>query len=307
MTIPRFPDGARVCFVGDSLIARNQYLPIIIDCYRRNFPGSGICFFNCGVSGGTADFACQSFVSDVLFRHPTHVVVAFGVNDSGCDTLSRPRSPKRYESLKKRYERYKKRLSELCELITANGIELILCTPAPYDEYTETTVPALRGGAVLLCEYAAYVRTLAKEKGYRLVDFHDCLSTALQLNELETPLFEADHIHPTRHGFYLMAKYFLTTQSLNAPEEELSLPSYFSEWREKLFFYRSINAVECMIIGDYSLPLEQKYEIVHRFLSEGKWTNDYFEIICKRYLEFKHREADLAQEIDDIYNRDILF
>ena len=119
MNIPRFPNGARVCFVGDSLVARNQYLPIIIDCYKKSLPHSAIRFFNCGVSGGTADFAVQSFACDVLSHHPTHVVVAFGVNDSGRDTLASERSTRRYEKLLARYELYKKRLAELCALVTA--------------------------------------------------------------------------------------------------------------------------------------------------------------------------------------------
>ncbi|MBR3894938.1 MAG: SGNH/GDSL hydrolase family protein [Clostridia bacterium] len=305
MSIPRFPNGSRVCFIGDSLVARNQYLPFIIDCYRKNFPGAGIRFFNCGVSGGTADFAVQSFDADVLPHNPTHVVVAFGVNDSGRTDLALPRSQQRYETFLRRYERYKRRLAELCARVTDSGIELILCTPAPYDEYTETASPALRGGAALLCEYAAYVRALAKEKGYRLVDFHRFLSHAIQLNE--TPIFAPDHVHPTLHGFYLMAEYFLAEQGLSATEETSVFPDHFTEWREKLLFYRSINAVECMIIGNYGMALEEKYETVRRFLAKKNWSDNYFEIICNRYLEAKPKEAELAREIDAIYERDILF
>ena len=305
MSIPRFPNGARVCFVGDSLVARNQYLPVIIDCYKQNFPGAGIRFFNCGVSGGTADFACQSFEMDVQPYKPTHVVVAFGVNDSGRTRLEKPRSEMRYNELLNRYENYKRRIAELCERVLAIGAELILCTPAPYDEYTETASVSYRGAAALLCEYAAYVRELAKEKGYQLVDFHRCLSTALQLDE--KPLFEADHVHPTLHGFYLMAQYFLAEQGLTAPEETDTLPAYFADWREKLFVYRSINAAECMIIKDYSTPQERKYEIMRDFLAARKWSINYFEVISNRYLELKEKEKELAKEIDEIYDRDILF
>ena len=304
MSMKRFPDGARVCFVGDSLVARNQYLPVIIDCYKQNFPGSGIRFFNCGVSGGTAKFAHDSFENDVLSCKPTHVVVAFGVNDSKRTRLEKPRSKERYDFFLEWFEIYKKSLSALCEKVLASGCELILCTPAPYDEYTETPIPTFKGGYALLCEYANFVRNLAKEKGYTLVDFHECLTRALQVEE--GPLFDADHVHPNIHGFYLMAKYFLAQQGLDAPAEG-EIPAYFADWREKLFVYRSINAAECMIIKDYSLPQEEKDRIVRDFLAAGKWSISYFETISKRYLEMKDKEAELAREIAEIYDRDILF
>ena len=222
MSMKRFPDGARVCFVGDSLVARNQYLPVIIDCYKQNFPGSGIRFFNCGVSGGTAKFAHDSFEADVLSCNPTHVVVAFGVNDSKRTRLEKPRSKERYDFFLEWFEIYKKSLSALCEKVIANGCELILCTPAPYDEYTETPVPTYKGAYALLCEYANFVRNLAKEKGYTLVDFHECLATALQIEE--GPLFDADHVHPTAHGFTSWQSIFLPSKACKLPRRALSPP-----------------------------------------------------------------------------------
>ncbi|MBQ9761443.1 MAG: SGNH/GDSL hydrolase family protein [Clostridia bacterium] len=299
----RFPNGARVCFVGDSLVARNQYLPVIIDCYRQNFPDAGIRFTNCGVSGGTAQFAHDSFEDDVLPHEPTHVVVAFGVNDSGRTRLEKPRSLDRYNVLLERFEIYKKYLTALCEKVVACGAELILCTPAPYDEYTETPMPAMRGGNALLCEYANFVRALARERGYTLVDYHSMLTRALQIEE--GPLYEADHVHPTLHGFYLMAKYFLAEQGLEALEER-EIPAYFAKWRDKLFVYRSIHAAECMIIRDYFMPQEQKDELMRAYLAARKWSNPYFETIANRYLEFKSRDRELAREIDEIFERDIL-
>lgn len=303
MIMNPFPNGARVCFVGDSLVARNQYLPMIIDSYKKTFPENKIRFFNCGVSGGRAKFALDSFEDDVLLCKPTHVVVAFGVNDSGRTRLEKPRTKERYEALRELYEIYQKSLSALCEKVIASGAELILCTPAPYDEYTETPVPTLHGAAALLCEYASYVRALAKETGYTLVDFHRCLTTALQMEE--GPLFEADHVHPTLHGFYLMAKYFLEQQGLTALPEG-PIPEYFADWRDKLFVYRSIHAAECMIVKDYFMPQEAKYELMREYLKARKWSISYFETIANRYMDFKAKEKELAQEIFDIYDRDIL-
>ena len=303
MKLERFPDGARVCFVGDSLVARNQYLPVIIDAYKKSYPNSGIRFINCGVSGGTAKYAHDSFEDDVLPHKPTHVLVAFGVNDSGRTRLEKPRSEKRYEELLERFESYKRYLAALCEKVIACGAELILCTPAPYDEYTESPVTTMRGGAALICEYAGYVRSLARDRGYTMVDMHAMLTRALQVEE--TPVFDVDHVHPTFHGFYLMAKYFLSLQGIEAPEEG-ELPAYFNAWRDKLFVFRSIAAAECMIIRDYFMPQEEKNELMRAYLAAGKWSISYFETIAKRYLEFKSCEDALRREVEAIYERDIL-
>ena len=301
----RFPDGARVCFIGDSLVARNQQLPLIIEYYHRNFPNSGIRFFNCGVSGGTAQYANESFEDDTMLCKPTHAVVAFGVNDSGRNRLEKPRSIERYNVLAERFETYKKNLTELCEKITANGIELILGTPAPYDEFTPKSSSTLTGGYALIAEYANFVRALAKEKGYQLVDFHAYLTRMLQ-DEVEGGLlYSDDRIHPTAHGFYHMVKCFLAEQGLGEPIEE-EPPQCYAAWREKLFVYRSIHATECMIIKNYTLPIEEQYEIVRNFLKAGKWSINYFEVIAKRYLEFKSQQKEMARELEEIYDRDIL-
>lgn len=306
-TIERFHDGDRVCFVGDSLVARNQAMPVVIEAYKERFPNEKIRFFNCGVSGGTAKHAYDSFEDDVLICKPTHAVVAFGVNDSGRTRLSKERSAERYQYLKERFDRYRHYLTALCEKVTQNGIELILCTPAPFDEYTETSIPTFHGGYALICEYANFVRALAKEKGYRLVDYHAYMCELMQTE----PLFGDDHVHPTAHGFYRMAQFFLANQGIEACEEHAEIPAYFAKWREKLFVYRSIAAAECMIINNYFLSQEEKDTIMREYLEKKKYgertgVGAYFESIANRYLEFKSKEFDLAREIFEIYDKDIL-
>ena len=61
-----------------------------------------------------------------------------------------------------------------------------------------------------------------------------------------------------------------------------------------------------MIIKDYFLPQDEKYRIMRDFLAAGKWSISYFETISKRYLELKDKETELAREINEIYDRDIL-
>ena len=142
----RFPDGARVAFIGDSITAMNSALKRIIDFYKKNYPDSGIRFFNCGIAGGTAESALRYFDADIMRHAPTHAVLATGVNDSERWHLSLPRSAERYELLRCAYEKYKKNLTALVDKILSLGISLTLCTPIPYDEHTETGSASLKGG-----------------------------------------------------------------------------------------------------------------------------------------------------------------
>ena len=110
----RFENGSTVCFIGDSFVHQNFYLPMIINCYNKQFPESKIRFVNCGVSGGTAKFANGIFETDVLPYAPNYAVVTFGVNDSRRWELENPRSKARYESLSEAFSIYQKSLTELC-------------------------------------------------------------------------------------------------------------------------------------------------------------------------------------------------
>ena len=272
----RFYDGARVCFIGDSLTAQNQFLPLIINHYKNNFPDSGIRFFNCGVAGGTAKRAIDFFEDDVAIYNPTHAVVEFGVNDSNRLLLEHPKSIQRYDKLNEAFEQYKKNLTALCDMIKERGIELILCTPAPYDEYTETEITAYKGGYALIAAYADYARTLAREKSIPLCDYHQYLSRILQNDNLYTP----DHVHPDQHGYYHMAKYFLSLQGLDLGQET-PVPEYFNNWHEKVTFLRNIYATEGMLIPDYGIPLKEKLSFMEKYVEAKEWDNEYFGKIAK--------------------------
>ena len=131
----QFQNGDRVVFLGDSIIGCSHITTHVADCYRRHFPQRKIYFFNCGAAGGDTSFGLRVFEEDVLPCKPTHVVVAYGTNDSRRWCLTDRRHKGRYDLLKEKYLLFMENLPNLCRLITQNGIKLILCTPLPYDEY----------------------------------------------------------------------------------------------------------------------------------------------------------------------------
>ena len=302
----RFKNGDRVCFIGDSLIAMNHTLPWIIDSYRNNFPNEDIRFFNCGVAGGTAEFALEIFEEDVLPWKPTHAVVAFGANDSWHWCLDEPKGEARYKTLKERFEIFKACIEKLCDKILQNNIKLILCTPAPYDEYTESPAPTYKGGYALLSEYANFVRYFAKAKGYTFCDYYEALVELMQTDMI----FSSDRVHPTPHGFYRMANVFLSKQNVGISEES-DVTLKFPEWWEAVKIYREIFTAECMVLNKPGLSIAEKLEMARDYIEKNKDNpnpeyDGWFLSLCDNYLQNRENVPKLCKNIEELYIKEIL-
>lgn len=302
----RFPNGSRVCFVGDSLINENLILSWIANCYRNNFPDEDIRFFNCGTAGGTAEFALKSFKDDVMRYKPTHAVVAFGINDSARWCLRNEKGVERYNVLKQCFETYKKCIEELCDKILENNIELILCTPAPYDEYEPSDQETFKGGYALMSEYANFIRYFAKEKNYTLCDYYEKMVEIMQTDKLYNP----DHIHPTAHGYYKMAEIFLQKQGLEIGEE-IDIKQKYPMWNEAISSYRKLFIAECMVLKKAELSEDEKLKIASDYVKDNQpiadnWRIKWFVELCKNYLENRKKTAFLSKQIEEIFEKEVL-
>lgn len=299
--LERFPDGARVCFIGDSLTAQNTVQWMTVDCYKRNLPDTKIEVFNCGVAGGAAWAALQYLEDDVFVHNPTHAVIGFGVNDCGRWELAHPRSAERYNRLVANYERYKKCMRELCDVLTARGVKVTLCTPPPYDEYHEGTEPPFVGGFPLLLAYAEEVRKIAREKDLPLCDYFEYFAREMQTDIL----YSGDHVHPNAHGYYVMAKYFLEQQGLDIGEEKLSPPEYLEDWCRRVSERVEIFSGELMIVQDYNTPLEEKLKKVEYYLQHCESEIPRKIEIANHYLQLKPRQAEIFAEMDRAYKKNV--
>ena len=300
--LKKFPSGARVCFIGDSLTAQNTVQWMTVDCYKNNFPDANIEFFNCGVAGGTAASALLYLEDDTLVHNPTHAVIGFGVNDSSRDALSLPRTAERYDRLATAFENFKVNLRRLCDALIERGIEITLCTPPPYDEYHESDTPALVGGYALLLAYAEEVRKIAKEKDLPLCDYAEYFGREMQTDLLYT----ADHIHPNDHGYYVMGKYFLAQQGLDAGEERNSPPDYLKDWCDKVAERVEIFSGELMVVRDYSLPLEEKLKIAEEYVRTRTDVIPRMIEIATNYIRLKPHQNEIFKAIDELYAKNVL-
>lgn len=293
-----FEDGARVCFVGDSFVRQNEAVRWIIKTYHEQFPEKDIRFYSCGAAGGTYEYALKMFNSDILAYRPTHIVVSYGINDSYRWALSNTKVSKLdiYNYLNRRFKIFKECMEEFCDRVIKNGIELIICTPAPYDEYTLSDTPVLKGCYALMSEYANAVRNFAREKGYTLCDYYEGLVKFMQTETL----FVSDHVHPNPRGFYRIAEIFLNHQGIKICEDK-NLEEFYPELKNITYIYTGLLTCECMVL---QLPEgtdeKEKITAAKAYNGDDKW----FISLCKNYIENRPRVKEIFKEIDEIYEKE---
>ena len=304
-----FPIHARVAFIGDSITASVNFTARVAAFYVRHLPHLGVTFKNAGVSGGSANSALLYYDASVASFHPTHALIMLGVNDSDRDALNLADETQRTARLDAAHTRYVTRMNELIDRLECDGVSVALCTPAPYAEYVVTDQTPLPGGYALIRRYAETVRSMARERGLPLVDFHAALSEYYLCETIYNP----DHVHPNDRGHHLMAGCILSSQGLTpepyrALAEELSDLPLLAEWNSLAGKITSIYAVEWMVVCNFDLPKDEKLALVQKTIDDGKWNGiPYFQHITANYMKNKPHEEDMLARMDkiwgEIYNR----
>ena len=292
----RFPDRARVCFVGDSITHAGRFQKYVVAYYRKNFPDAKVEFYNCGIAGGNLRNTISIYNEDIDIYAPTHIVLMIGVNDSRRNRLENESSDEKYEKIFEAYEKYKKNVEEFYLLTKERGAELILCTPAPYDEYQKTDSPNLRGGYALMLGYADFIREFAKEKGLALCDYHAAMTRAMQ----REVIYSTDRVHPNDRGHFYMAKAFLASQGFALCEGE-EIPADVEEWYALTQKIRDVVTAEFFASPDYlKMTAEERFDAVRsqvERIDKGLADfGDYVGGLFRRYLTDRPRLAEYIEE-----------
>lgn len=182
-----FKPGERVGFFGDSISeAGNQafYLEYLT---AIRHPGQGARFENMGKSGDTSWGGAARWATEPAAKGVGRVFVMFGMNDIGSDACA---------------ERYPQAMREIVRRLQADGKEIVLLTPSPYDVWGHQPKPLERSDEKLSA-CAEAVRKLAGEKALPLVDLMGPMRKIYQDNPGRW--FNNDRIHPDFAGHMLMA------------------------------------------------------------------------------------------------------
>jgi lysophospholipase L1-like esterase len=245
-----FASGDTVAFVGDSITHGGYYPDYLYLFYATRFPQRKITFFNCGISGDTADGTLKRLDGDVLSHKPTVATIMLGMNDVNRGLYD----PANTESdLPKRradaLAKHAANMHQIAERLSAANIRLIFITPSPFDQTSKMEKPNLPGVDNALAACAENARKLAEEFHGTLVDFHgplDEINRTLQEKDPGATVIGQDRVHPGEKGHLIMAYLFLKAQKapqfvadisvdakgqkeLHFPETEEALPFPVSE------------------------------------------------------------------------------
>ena len=229
-TIPRFEEGERVVFVGNSITHGGHYHSFIWLYYMTRFPDKPITIMNAGIGGESAWDMKDRLDYDVFNRKPTYVTLTFGMNDTGYDIymkddakeLSKQRIAKSLESYREIEER----------LLAKNKIKKVLIGGSPYDETSRFNNFILHNKNNAILKIIDAQRTSAKKNGWGFVDFNQPMREISRKEQEADSTFtfcRIDRIHPDNDGQMVMAYLFLKAQGLAGDEvSSVSIDAYHS-------------------------------------------------------------------------------
>ena len=319
----RFPRGARVMFIGESITCAGMFIAHVQEYYRKHFPEDKIKLYNAGVSGGNVHgSALRYFDADMEFFKPTHAVIMIGMNDIWRGHYMN--AQEHYTDIKAERNRiYFEGVALLAEKLYARGVSVTFCTPTPFDDEMACETPAGKNLAMALTGYGHFCIGLAEKYGAGVVDFNSALTHFNREMQKKDPAFSlcnADRVHPSELGHVFMALVFLRAQGFTELPEptvenyekgllELSLSEDNAKRREMERCARALRNGVYFCAGDkWDAPLEERVALLEAFVEENKdstTVNPYIYNCAKEYLanvgEEERYKAELLALTDALY------
>ena len=302
---PPFPDGGRVAFYGDSITRLGGGVLRVAAQYRELFPGRDVRFFNAGISGGGLPDAAFYFDGWIAPFMPTHVVLAFGVNDANAIARGRLADAAVEASrLEGALVEFRKRYATLVGRVELLGAKAILRAITPFDNTVradEAAVPPDPFKADLYRRVADEIRALAADCGLPCIDDWTRMSELLESGEDD---FMPDRVHPVEHGQWRLAENLLAGQGLTiAPfrsREETAEAAGLAEWDGLSQRVANILSAERTFVRDETLDVPSRMAKVRAWLNANENSPGVHPVLirfARDYLRDKPREDELRAHL----------
>lgn len=304
-----FPDGSRVAFFGDSITRQGGGILRVAAQYRAHLPHRGVRFFNAGISGGGLAAANLYFDGWLAPIKPTHVVLAFGVNDSWPLRInpSAPDAAAEAERVSQAAATFREGYLALVRRVEALGASVIVRAITPYDETARSDDAAepVPGRGAAFRRIAVQIRSIAAETGVACLDDYARMSARLAEGE---PLFGMDRVHPTDRGHWCIAGTLLEAQGLPVPEfksqDEVIAESGLGEWFDLSQKVANILSAEWHFVRDGTLDTSAKIAKAKAWLEAnrdkpmGNPHHPFRVRLASDYLVNKPKEASLRAALE---------
>ena len=197
-----------VVVLGDSITYQAHFTEYLRTFFDTRFPLESVHFINAGIPGHRAADAIIRFDQDVARWKPHAVMVMFGMNDGGYQSMHSDN----------RFSDFQKNIRELIARIEQIGAEAIILSPTPFDYPTSQKRQVdetyrFRGKAFAsdydstLGDYAKWLQQFAEQKHLLFINLHETINQRLNSKRSKDASFTytPDAIHPDPAGHLFMA------------------------------------------------------------------------------------------------------
>lgn len=299
----KFEKNARVCFLGDSIIANGHLIRRVYEYYRKN--GIGLEIYNCGMPGDTAQNGFSRLYDTVFCYDPTDVVISFGMNDIAYYLYDgREATDSVIMARRRAIDSCIANVRAIADVCKSKGINVTFFTTNPYDELSEGG-PCNTGAAAALYEIGTRLRLLSEEFGGHYIDGNGEFGKVVKkLYKEDIVIVGEDRIHPLKTGQDVLAQIFLRGQGFDVEiiddyeKLEMAANAPFDEWEEKRFELEK--AAKCTEFAEWVVCRGIKNPDIIRGIIEDKMQNEELQVIVdlsKAYLTQKDGEAEAKRAL----------
>jgi len=216
-----FAPGEKVAFIGDSITHSCNWvawLKYIVNTRYAYLPE--VEFLNFGIAGDSCWNVKHRLEWDVLPHKFDRAFIMLGMNDcpAGIWGSENP-SESEIQRRSSRVMSYTRYMTNIISRLEKSGVEVVLLTPSPFDEYSkDLNAENFQGRNERgIASYAEAVRTLAREHSLSFVEFHRPITEILKKNP-DLKMCGRDRVHPRQNGSICMAA--LVAEAMGIVEHE---------------------------------------------------------------------------------------
>lgn len=291
----------RICFFGDSITAAGLWIREFTDyllTYHRDKRISALQLRRTGGFGqqrrAAAPCGLPAVFSPVCGDHVWYERYRPGLYSSENPDERTGKLPR------ERLDLFRESLRRILDGVREVGAEAILCTPTPYDNWSEKEEPNLICSNQGLEECRRIVYALGDEDGVPVVDFFTAFMSYREKHP-EIDLIQDDRVHPNTAGHQLMTRVFLRELGcLPHGEEELNLilhPANAERFRTEQLL-RDISFLEWCLFYDVQGSWEeghtQQQERIQKALN---WRNAYADHAVEVFLQHKTEQDERRERL----------
>ncbi len=283
--------GKTVCFFGDSITHDGTFIKELAQTYLdtdKDTPRYE--FYNCGIGGDTATAALKRLDSDLLYYDPDIVIMMFGMNDIGRNYYIKSQYNEEMEVKRQgNLRNYKTSMEAIIDRLLDEGIEVILCTPTPFDDTTTTTNESNVG----LEACAEFVREIAKANNLQVIDHYANMYPLRSLT-----YWGGDSVHPNTLGQHVMAQSVMYSLGYIDEMELTTAMSKFDELNEQRHTvsteYRMTLMVDYTLINSGCITVEDKK--ARAIVLRDSQDNAYWKGIYQDYIDNIDNIVEMREE-----------